>query len=257
MGIDKAIEKLKDRINNISNINPCTKRAPLNEWEVVYLLGRIAESANFTLIEGSESFPDCTIGIELNGALVKIRTELEYKSSNFNHDVNGCELVICWEKDCHLPIPIIELKNIFTDLPQTKEFSKIDFVTKNNNLSQIFLEIEETLKDCNLVASNTGVLSETNTHAFYLGDQTLCALQFCGQDTNEFVRFRIYKAFAELLEAKIYELILNIKCNRNETATAINFDFYKEHAPLDKQARSIIKTTISQLMKTHEGLIKT
>ncbi|KKK62539.1 hypothetical protein LCGC14_3003310, partial [marine sediment metagenome] len=105
-------------------------------------------------------------------------------------------------------------------------------IRKNNNLSQIFLEIEETLKDCNLVASNTGVLSETNTHAFYLGDQTLCALQFCGQDTNEFVRFRIYKAFAELLEAKIYELILNIKCNRNETATAINFDFYKEHAPL-------------------------
>ena len=139
--LNQAIEKLTESINKANAVKSCIERAPLTEWEVVYLLGRIAESANFTMIEGSDSFPDCTLGVSIDGSLIPIKIEMEYKSSNFDHDPNKCDLVICWKKDCILPVPTIELKPLFASLPETKEAALISFSDKNPELVKIFHEL--------------------------------------------------------------------------------------------------------------------
>ncbi len=65
------------------------------------------------LIEGLRTgFPDCEAVRQVDkGRFKKVRIEFEFKSRNFDNDVNGCDIVVCWEHnwpDC--PLEVIELK---------------------------------------------------------------------------------------------------------------------------------------------------
>lgn len=70
---------------------------PDNEQEVVFLFTKIHERLGFKYIKTMQiTYPDC-IAIDENGN--EIRIEFEFKSSRFNHNLAGCDLIICWEHD--------------------------------------------------------------------------------------------------------------------------------------------------------------
>ncbi|MEM3697535.1 MAG: hypothetical protein QXQ94_08580 [Candidatus Bathyarchaeia archaeon] len=58
------------------------------------------------ILVSQESFPDYILE-DASGS--KIRAEAEFRSSGYNHPIDGCDLVICWEVDRKLPIPTLEL----------------------------------------------------------------------------------------------------------------------------------------------------
>ena len=82
-----------------------------NEHGVVLLFGRFYEALGFSCVKTiNRGFPDCVAIREGK----ECRIELEYKSSNFiqhKHDPSKVDMVICWEKDTDLSVPVIELKS--------------------------------------------------------------------------------------------------------------------------------------------------
>lgn len=102
----KDIENIIKQSKNLLNF----KFIPKNELGVIALFIRYFEVLGFEkIIDIKPQFPDC-IAIK-KGGKEKTRIEFEFKSSNFNHDLNKCDIVICWEKDKELPIETIELKH--------------------------------------------------------------------------------------------------------------------------------------------------
>lgn len=96
--------------------------SPINEQGVVYLFGLIAEDLNIRVESIQQGYPDCT-GIQYlgKGRWERVRIEFEYNSSDFNHDPQGCDILVCWEDDLNESkkeelkesgIEIIELKSI-------------------------------------------------------------------------------------------------------------------------------------------------
>lgn len=82
---------------------------PKNEAAVVMLFGRYYDFLGFDNIIDNENNCDCR-ATKNNKCL---RVEFEYRSGNFilhKHDVKNYDLVICWEKDKELGLPILELK---------------------------------------------------------------------------------------------------------------------------------------------------
>src|SRR3989338_4200442 len=99
--------------------------SPINEQGVVYLFGLISEDLNIRVERIQQGYPDCT-GIRYlgKGRWERIRIEFEYKSSSFDHDPKGCDMIVCWEDDLTQGqkrelsgIEIIELK-LMIDTPE-------------------------------------------------------------------------------------------------------------------------------------------
>ena len=88
---------------------------PTNEQGVVFLFGMVSRELGFESIEylGTD-FPDCEAKWRVGnqGRLQHVKIEFEFKSRNYDHPVDGCDVIVCWEdnwqKDC--PLPVIELK---------------------------------------------------------------------------------------------------------------------------------------------------
>lgn len=94
--------------------------SPINEQGVVYLFGLVAEDLNIRVESVQQGYPDCT-GIRClgKGRWERISIEFEYRSSSFDHDPKGCDIIVCWEDDLsskrknELPgIEIIELSTL-------------------------------------------------------------------------------------------------------------------------------------------------
>lgn len=74
-------------------------REPVNEQGVVLLFGSMARALGFEVEWVGTSYPDC-VGRRLVGGVWRpVRIEFEFLSSRFDHDPNGCDLVVCWEDD--------------------------------------------------------------------------------------------------------------------------------------------------------------
>lgn len=107
--------------------------SPINEQGVVYLFGLIASDLNIRVESVQQGYPDCTaIKYIGKGRWERINIEFEYKSSNFNHDPNKCDLLVCWEDDLQgekrkslKGLEIIELKSII-DTPEVPNISPKD-----------------------------------------------------------------------------------------------------------------------------------
>ena len=73
---------------------------PINEQGVVYLFGLVAEDLNIRVEGIQQGYPDCTAVRHVGrGRWERIDIEFEYKSSNFDHDPDKCDVLVCWEDD--------------------------------------------------------------------------------------------------------------------------------------------------------------
>lgn len=94
--------------------------APVNEQGVVFLFGKVAHDLGMYIELIRPGYPDCIakryIGKE---RWEDVRIEFEFKSSQFDHDPKGVDMIVCWEhdwKNCPSNIEIIELKEIIQGL---------------------------------------------------------------------------------------------------------------------------------------------
>lgn len=94
--------------------------APVNEQGVVFLFGKVAHDLGMYIELIRPGFPDCIakryIGKE---RWEDVRIEFEFKSSQFNHNPKGVNMIVCWEhdwEDCPSSIEVIELKEIIQGL---------------------------------------------------------------------------------------------------------------------------------------------
>lgn len=94
--------------------------SPITEQGVVYLFGLVAEDLNIRVESVQQGYPDCT-GIRYlgTGKWERVRIEFEHRSSNFDHEPEGCDIIICWEDDLSESekkklkgVEIIELKTM-------------------------------------------------------------------------------------------------------------------------------------------------
>jgi hypothetical protein len=100
---------------------------PTNEQGVVFLFGMVSQELGFESIEYlGIDFPDCEGKWKVRGRqqLQHVRIEFEFKSSNYDHDPSGCDVIVCWEhnwKECPASLKVIELKKEIKALRATPE----------------------------------------------------------------------------------------------------------------------------------------
>lgn len=86
---------------------------PRTENEVLFLFAKLHKRLGFkdmSIIK--KEYPDC-IAVDYKGR--SIRIEFEYYSKSFHHDVNGCDLIVCWEHDWkECPLKVISLKEFIS-----------------------------------------------------------------------------------------------------------------------------------------------
>ncbi|MBN8598332.1 MAG: hypothetical protein J0L78_11725 [Planctomycetes bacterium] len=96
--------------------------APTNEQGVVMLFGMLARELGFVVELVRTGYPDCEAkrqGVDEKWRRVLI--EFEYRSSNFNHDPRGCDLIVCWEHDTkENEVDVLELKEVMKERLEKK-----------------------------------------------------------------------------------------------------------------------------------------
>lgn len=127
--------------------------SPVNEQGVVYLFGLIAEDLNIRVESIQQGYPDCT-GIKYHGKgkWKRVRIEFEYKSSNFDHDPKGCDMIVCWEDNLSDEqkkangidkLAIIELKSIIgTPEVPNKELKEPETTTSDQSKYDLEYHLE-------------------------------------------------------------------------------------------------------------------
>ncbi len=98
---------------------------PTNEQGVVFLFGMVSQELGFESIEYvGIDFPDCAGKWKVRGRqqLQHVRIEFEFKSRNYDHDLRGCDVIVCWEhnwEQCPAWLKVIELKKEIKALRET------------------------------------------------------------------------------------------------------------------------------------------
>lgn len=195
----EAIDRLRQGIIAASKQTerPIPLRRVLYEWEVVFLLGAIARDAGFRLLRGSDKYPDALLEIDVDGEPKMIKAELEYRASRFDHNLAGCDLVICWRKDVGSigSLPIIELHPLFPELDAETDNLEIDHEKANPALREAFFLIQDWLSGWKLVPTGTGSTTETYTVTFKVitdsGQRSLCSLQY--DPSGEYLQLKWFK----------------------------------------------------------------
>ncbi len=94
--------------------------APVNEQGVVFLFGKVAHDLGMYIELIRPGYPDCIAKRYVGSDKWEdVRIEFEYKSSHFDHDPQGADMIVCWEhdwKECPSHIEVIELKEIIQGL---------------------------------------------------------------------------------------------------------------------------------------------
>ncbi len=94
--------------------------APVNEQGVVFLFGMVCLDLGFIVEAVQTGYPDCIAKRRVKGKKdiwERVRIEFEYRSSNFNHKPDGCDLIVCWEHDWPgCPNEVLELKTAIKSL---------------------------------------------------------------------------------------------------------------------------------------------
>lgn len=87
--------------------------APVNEQGVVVLFALMAKELGFVIEVVRQGFPDCEAKRKgSDDKWRRVRIEFEYLTSRFNHDKEGCDLVVCWEDDMKgIGVEVMELKS--------------------------------------------------------------------------------------------------------------------------------------------------
>ncbi len=222
-----ATNQLFDAIKrSIEPVRQLLVNAPTSEWGVTFLLGQLSSQGTFHLVKGSGAFPDCILRVnDMN-----LSVELELTSSQYirhRHPMEGCDAVVCWQKDAELPMPIIALREFYPGIT-TPDIVTIDYSRKQTSLAGIFEYLREWISGYGISPKGVPVRSETNTLAFLWGSVSLCSIQFCGVGSNEYVRFRFYKS--ALSSPSAHDAVIHTFKNLSDNRTI-------RYSPSDKEER--------------------
>jgi len=197
--------------------------SPINEQGVVYLFGLIANDLNIRVESVQQGYPDCTaIRYVGKGKWERIDIEFEYRSSNFDHDPDKCDILVCWEDDLQgekrnviKGLEIIELKSIIdTDevpniVPKdpeevSKELQKFDLeyhfkrkkVTKKTQ--ELYLELDNAIQS---IDESIWLKYAQTSITYYSPEKVFVYLKF----RRNFLSLKIYT------DQRIIEGVQNIK----------------------------------------------
>ena len=93
--------------------------APTNEQGVIFLFSKISKDLGIEIEEIRTGFPDAIGRVKTIKGLARRSIEFEYKSSNYDHLPEKCDILICWEHDwseCPKEIEVISLKDAIKEL---------------------------------------------------------------------------------------------------------------------------------------------
>ena len=102
---------------------------PINEQGVVFLFGMVSRTLGFSIEYKGTDFPDCEAKRYTEGGRrrqQRVKIEFEYRSRDFDHVIEDCDIIVCWENnwgnDC--PLEVIELRTEIEKLRKLPEFSR-------------------------------------------------------------------------------------------------------------------------------------
>ena len=99
---------------------------PQNEVGVVFMFGNVIDKLGYRMAVIDGRYPDAVV---VSPSSQVVRIEFEYVSSNFvahHHDPELCDLVVCWTRDRHLPLPTIALSKFYNAKTGKWNFSDLD-----------------------------------------------------------------------------------------------------------------------------------
>jgi len=101
------------------------RHEPVNEQGVVFLFGMVARELGYMVEAVQTGFPDCeAIRQAEGGRWQRVRIEFEFESRNYNHPLDGCDVIVCWRHnwpDCPPHIEVLELKTVIESLSNTED----------------------------------------------------------------------------------------------------------------------------------------
>ena len=103
--------------------------APINEQGVIFLFSKLSEDLNIQIEEIQQGFPDAIGKVKTNKGYVTRTIEFEFKSSNYDHLPEKCDILVCWEHDwtdCPTDIEVIELQKVVEALSRQKSAGKTE-----------------------------------------------------------------------------------------------------------------------------------
>lgn len=101
------------------------RHEPVNEQGVVFLFGMVARELGYMVEAVQIGFPDCEAKRQVEGGKwQRVRIEFEFESRNYDHPIDGCDVIVCWRHnwpECPSHIEVIELQSIIGTLAKSDE----------------------------------------------------------------------------------------------------------------------------------------
>lgn len=101
------------------------RHEPVNEQGVVFLFGMVAKELGYMVEAVQTGFPDCEAKRQVEGGRwQRVRIEFEFESRNYDHPIDGCDVIVCWRHnwpDCPPHIEVMELRNVIKSLGKSDE----------------------------------------------------------------------------------------------------------------------------------------
>lgn len=101
------------------------RHEPVNEQGVVFLFGMVAKELGYMVEAVQTGFPDCEAKRQVEGGRwQRVRIEFEFESRNYDHPIDGCDVIVCWRHnwpDCPPHIEVMELQNVIKSLGKSDE----------------------------------------------------------------------------------------------------------------------------------------
>jgi hypothetical protein len=101
------------------------RHEPVNEQGVVFLFGMVAKELGYMVEAVQVGFPDCEAKRQVEGGRWQsVKIEFEFESRNYNHPLDGCDVIVCWRHnwpDCPQNIEVVELSKVITSLAKSED----------------------------------------------------------------------------------------------------------------------------------------
>ena len=138
---------------------------PSEEQGVVALFAVLLPELGFEIEHIGASFPDCIAWRTGGEGRERVAIEFEFRSSGFDHDPRGCDLVVCWEADVALTgAEVMELRTVVEALTGRQFFGSppaltVDQLMDRRNvpaeLRKLFSAVDAHLRALDNVHSKT------------------------------------------------------------------------------------------------------
>lgn len=100
------------------------RHEPANEQGVVFLFGMVARELGYMVESVQTGFPDCEAKRQVGGGRWQtVKIEFEFESKNYDHPLDGCDVIVCWRhnwRECPPHIEVIELPSVIKTLSKSE-----------------------------------------------------------------------------------------------------------------------------------------